>query len=295
MGHFLDIAYRVLQNQRKSLSAVEITQRGLASGWLKTTGQTPSQTMKSKLSTDILKKKDRSLFMRTDQGLFTLREFSCNNENEFIADRYQKALFDEIISVFPKSSLKKYIPYPGFHVDPLENGGDLLSECIPMSRLEAEKNFQVIQLVSVFIVKYRDRYLTYKRAKRLPESRLHDFYSVSFGGHVNYQETKLLFNIFDPQHSGILARELMEELRLDSYKTDSIIYKGLLYDDSKEISTQHLGIVYDVILDSDKFEIGERGFLVDPKFETLDMISNRIEDFENWSVLLVDYEIRNKQ
>lgn len=295
MGHFLDVAYKVLKEKRKSLSSIEITKIGLTSGWLKTKGQTPSQTMKSKLSTDILKKKEQSLFMRTDQGLFSLREFSSDKEKEFIADRYQKALFDELIAVFPKSSLAKYVPSPGIHLNPLKNGWDLMNECIAMSRLDAEENFDVIQLVSVFIVKYKNKYLTYKRTKRLPEKRLHGFYSIIFGGHISSKETKYLFNIFEPDNSAVLARELMEELRLDNYTTDSTIYKGLLYDDSKKISSQHLGIVFDVILESDEYEIGERGFLMDPKFETLDEIHSRIDDFENWSVLLANFEKHNSQ
>ena len=50
------------------------------------------------------------------------------------------------------------------------------------------------------------------------------------------------------------------------------------------------GVVYDVYFDSPEFVIGERGFLIDAKFETLDEIDARIQDFENWSWMIVDFE-----
>ena len=102
-----------------------------------------------------------------------------------------------------------------------------------------------------------------------------------------------MFNIFDPEQShAFLTRELYEELRLEG-KGNSVVgldYVGVLYDDSRPVSRQHLGLVYDVTLKSDKFDIGERGFLMDPKFESLTEIQGRISEFENWSVMLVESE-----
>lgn len=290
MGHFLDIAYKVLVSRKKPMTVKDITKIGQKNEWLKSKGKTPSQTMKSKLSTDILNKKSSSLFMRTKQGLFALREWGGEDAKEFVADRFQKALLDEEIAVFPAASLGKYISGSGFHVEPIKNGLELMAECRAMSRNIAETDVSVIQLVSVFVVRYKTKYLTYKRTKRLPEARLHDSYSIGFGGHINIKETKTIFNIFEPANSGFLVRELMEELRLSEYTTKSIRYKGLLYDDSKEVSKQHLGVVFDVILGSAEYEIGERGFLMDSKFESIEEIEGRIDAFENWSLTLVEFE-----
>ena len=63
-------------------------------------------------------------------------------------------------------------------------------------------------------------------------------------------------------------------------------FEGLLYDDSRPVSRQHIGLVYSIEVDSDEFEIGERGFLTDAKFESTDQIQERIDDFENWSQLI---------
>jgi predicted NUDIX family phosphoesterase len=154
-------------------------------------------------------------------------------------------------------------------------------------------------LVSAFIVRHDNRYLTYKRSKRLPESRLHGDYSISFGGHLTPQDLfdqaewpadplGTLWNIFDPVNGiTLLMREFREELRTSHV---SFRYRGLLYDDRRQVSRQHIGIVYDAWLSSSDYEIGERGFLIDDKFESLEEITARYRDFENWSHLIIDRE-----
>lgn len=289
MGQFTKAAYEVLKREMRPLTAREIADIAVRDGLLRSSGKTPWQTMKSKLSTNILSSGSESLFMRVEEGRFSLREWK-GRYPEHVANRFTKALFDEDIVVFPSGSLKAYVSRPGLYAGNLDRNA-LLGECRPMRRREAEEDASVIQLVSVFVVRYRDRILTYKRTRRLPESRLHGFYSIGFGGHLNPEDLRPLLNIFDPDMAApLLLRELGEELRLDRGEIPRLRYRGLLYDDSRPVSRQHLGITYDVFLRSEKFEIGERGFLMDAKFETLDEIISRREEFENWSWILIQEE-----
>src|SRR3954471_9189913 len=76
MGIFLDSAYKVLARERRPLSVQEITEIALQEHFLSTDGATPWQTMKAKLSVDILQHRERSLFMRSDRAKFALREWS---------------------------------------------------------------------------------------------------------------------------------------------------------------------------------------------------------------------------
>jgi predicted NUDIX family phosphoesterase len=293
VGHFLDVAYRVLNEAKKPLTPEEIADIGLKNRWLITTGKTPTESMRARLSTDILEKKDRSSFMRISSGTFGLR--SWESQVEYVAPRFKRALLEEDIVVFPASSLSKYVRGRGLHTTPFKKRRSLIAELRPMRREIAEKNFDVIQLVSAFVIKFGDEYLTYKRTKRLPESRLHGFYSIPFGGHLNPDDILPLFDIFDPRVSSVvLTRELREEVILPKNEMPEIVYRGLLYDDSREVSTQHLGVVYDVFFNSPEFSIGERGFLMDPKFETLAQIESRITDFENWSWIIVESEKASK-
>lgn len=291
MGVFLKAAYDVLQITKEPLTAVEIVEEAHTRGLLRTSGKTPEQTMKSKLATNILKSGDRSLFMRSAKGRFALREWK-GAYPEHIADRYQKALVDEDIVVFPAASLRRYIPGDGLYRGSFDATA-LLNECSSMRRRVAEEDFSVIQLVSVFVIRHCDLYLTYKRTKRLPESRLHGVYSLGFGGHLNPGDLAPLLNIFDPSLGlPLLERELREEVRFETLRSTEMSYCGVLYDPSRDVSKQHLGLVYQVFASSPSFEIGERGFLMDPKYETIEEIDRRRGDFENWSLLLIDEEIR---
>jgi predicted NUDIX family phosphoesterase len=243
--------------------------------------------MKSKLSTDILLHGDKSSFMRSDKGKFALREWH-RRLPEFTADRYQKALFDEDILVMPASSLTRFVLQPGLSRKP-PNSSDFISEFRNMRRREAENDHSVIQLVSVFIIRHLSRVLTYKRTKRLPESRLHGYYSLSFGGHLNPNDIISLFNIFNPnQFQPWLMRELNEEVKISSREIKKFAFRGLLYDISQPVSRQHLGITYEINVASEDFQIGERGFLMDAKYESVAQIIKRRDQFENWSLLLLD-------
>lgn len=290
MGRFLDAAEKALKKAKRPLSFRELTDIALENKWLETKGKTPWHTMKSKLSTDILVNKDKSRFIRTSKGRFGLRSWLKNlDEQAYTARRFVKGPLQEEILVFPANRLSHYVTGRGLHIRAQRDVEDLLSSCQPMQRLIAEKDYTLIQPISVFVVKFNDKYLTYKRTKRLPEERLHDTYSMIFGGHLIAIE-QLQFDFAQPQDmTTLFLRELREELKLPN-QDPVIIYKGLLYDDSQLLSTQHIGIVFDVFLKTPEYEIGERGFLMNPKFETLEQIEFRINEFENWSVLIAQHE-----
>lgn len=292
MGHFLDVAYRVLRHEGQPLSPDEITEFGLKWGWLTTRGKTPAQSMKARLSMDILDKELQSRFMRTASGKFGLRQWHGEHA-EFVSQRFKKSLLEEDIVVFPAVSLYKYVPGPGLHLITPRNRRSLIAELESMKRSLAEERYDVIQLVSVFVVRFGEEYLTYKRTKRLPENRLHGSYSMSFGGHLNPEDILPLFDIFDSKMAHfVMNRELQEEIRFQANNSPELRYRGLLYDNSRDVSRQHLGVVYDVKLGNDNFQIGERGFLMDAKFETLEEIEARRGSFENWSWILMDSEKR---
>jgi len=285
MGDYLDAAKEILTVVGIPLSARDLTARALNSGTLESEGSTPWQTMKSKLSTNIMNKREKSAFMRTGAGLFGLRAWA-NEYEEYIANRFKKRPIDEDILVFPATLLADFVGEPGLHCGECDVEA-LLRACYSMPRVKAEDDPSVIQLVSFYLVQHDKMMLTHKRTKRLPESRLHGFYSVGFGGHLNPDDIPTLFiSQFSDIRSALpyIMRELEEELILP--RAPEIDFCGLLYDDARQVSRQHLGMVYDVQLESREFEIGERGFLTNPQFESLENILAHIDDFENWSQLI---------
>lgn len=282
---FLDAAERVLAEAQVPLSPEQITARAIELRLMQTAGLTPGQTMKGKLSTDILSKRDRSRFKRSGPNTFALRCWP--NVQEYIADRFQKALLDEDIVVFERSVLRQFFPEDGITSLSPERGRDLIANTFAMKRLAAEESYQVIQLVSQFLVIYHGKVATHKRTKRLPEKRLHGVSSLLFGGHLNPDDIAPLFGPFDPEVGPLtITRELSEEVRIHGGKPLLQLVGGI-YDPRREVSTQHLGILYTVRVPNDcSIEIGERGFLQQLRFEPVTELSRRIEEFENWSELV---------
>jgi predicted NUDIX family phosphoesterase len=283
---YLEIAEQILQTSNKSMSAREIVSLAVQQGILQSEGLTPWQTMKSKLSTDILEKGIESKFMRVAQGLFSLRG---HGSTEFFATRFKKNKLDEEIAVIDAKNLDKLIPHPGYFQSGIDK--NLISSLVrPMQRRLAEEDFSVIQLVSVFVVHHEGTFLTHLRSARLPEQRLHGEYSMMLGGHLAIEDfTQLTLDLFSEDtlsDCSYILRELSEELIL---ATDPRVEpRGYLYDTSREVSKQHLGLVYLVDLPEKKFQIGERGFLMNSVFENPSAIRERISEFENWSVTLLN-------
>ncbi len=283
---FLSAAAELLKEAGVPLSPAQLTKAALERGLIDSTGATPAQTMKAKLSTDILRRRERSQFMRTDKNLFGLRQWKGRYQ-EYIADRYQKALLDEEIVVFDRRLLHDYVPGPGLHRLSAVQSQELLVSLFPMQRRDAEEDFSVIQLVSAFLVAVGGRYATYRRTRRLPESRLHGFYSLLFGGHLNLDDVPPLFSIFDPTLGpDYIQRELHEELRFESPPPMELL--GVIYDESRDVSRQHLGVLYRVDASpTERLEVGERGFLQHLRFESPEEIVARVDQFENWSELVL--------
>ncbi len=284
---FLDIAEIYLRRVGKPMSAREIVALATTDGMLRTKGLTPWQTMKSKLSTDILTRGEKSRFKRVFEGVFALRDDSAA---EYQAPRFVKGKLEEDIAVIPASELGQLINGPGLWMMPIDRH-QLTSLSHPMLRREAEETYEVIQLISVFVVTYQGRFLTHLRSARLPEKRLHGEYSMMLGGHLAIEDfAQLTLDLFstdeDLADCTYILRELSEELVL---KTSPIVEpRGYIYDISRDVSKQHLGMIYLVTLPELSFEIGERGFLMNAKMETIDQIKSRREDFENWSWLIMD-------
>jgi predicted NUDIX family phosphoesterase len=282
---FLDAAEHVLSIAGIPLNPDEITRTAMTLRLLKSTGATPSQTMKAKLSTDVLKGRGKSRFMRSGPNVFALR--SWEGIPEFVADRFQKALLDEEIIVFDAAILRNYFPQDGITALDPGLGQDLISHTFEMKRSDAEESYSVIQLVSQFLVVHRHRVATHKRTRRLPESRLHGVRSLLFGGHLNADDVAPLFGPFDPVDGPrYITRELSEEVRIKGGDPQLELIGGI-YDPRRDVSRQHLGVLYLVrVPDSCEIEIGERGFLQQLKFEPVSDLSRHIEEFENWSELV---------
>ncbi|WP_411825623.1 HTH domain-containing protein [Luteolibacter sp. AS25] len=283
MGRFLQAAFQVLKSTKVPLGPVELADKALKMGILWTEGKTPSQTMKSKISTDILSKGKESAFMRVEKGKFSLRDRGEETE-EYFAKRYKKKPLKEDILAISRKKFRQVVTKRGVIADPRALRHILINSA-SVDRMSAEKDRKLVQLVSFFLVRRGDRILTHKRTARLPEKSLNGVYSLGFGGHMNLEDIDPIFAFSSPIEAIAPAvRELNEELHLPPYESPQFV--GLIFDDSNPTSRLHVGLVFEVALPSGGFEIGERGNFSDVKLETLASIRNRLGDFESWSRML---------
>jgi len=192
----------------------------------------------------------------------------------------------EKVLVFANSVLDKLEIPNGFYIEP---SNYYLEEILNsdqlhfMEREHAEKNENYRQLIPYCILGYEDIVLTYQRTKKSGESRLRNLKSIGFGGHLNPIDIDSSFG--DNVYYAGLHRELDEELIIsDPFITNLL---GFIRDDSSEVGRVHFGIVHSINLSSDKVKINDE-VITNLQFMSLPELSERQDEFETWSQLIID-------
>ncbi|WP_222874965.1 HTH domain-containing protein [Terrihabitans soli] len=82
MNQYLEIAEKILSDERRPMSARAILRQAYATGIVPhhLHGQTQHKTLQARLSEDILERREKSLFFRTAPGQFFLRRFLDNKD-----------------------------------------------------------------------------------------------------------------------------------------------------------------------------------------------------------------------
>ena len=115
------------------------------------------------------------------------------NENVFVLAR-------EHLGVLPN----------GFFATPADFLASLGRHGVFLERPTAEKDPMFKQIIPYVLIEHRGRILAYQRTAKGNESRLHNKYSIGFGGHINDTDLQPQSNIL---YTGML-RELNEEVYL---------------------------------------------------------------------------------
>ena len=69
---------------------------------------------------------------------------------------------------------------------------------------------------------------------------------------------------------------------------------GLLYDSNREVSSQHLGLVYTVEMNDSEYEIGEKGYHINDELTEINYVIDNKNEYENWSVELINKIIKKR-
>jgi predicted NUDIX family phosphoesterase len=140
----------------------------------------------------------------------------------------------ELVFVVPRTAVMANGGWRGIRTSGLEE----LLEAIeqqgryePRDAIERDPAFK--QVIPYLVLRDGERYFLMRRTRAGRDERLHDRYSIGVGGHLNPGDGGL---------DGGLRREWAEELEADFVPTFRLV--GLLNDDTTDVGSVHLGVVY---------------------------------------------------
>lgn len=235
----------VLMATGKALSAREIAQEVQNADGNTLGGATPWKTVGARLASDI-RYNPNSAFMRVGRGAYALKGWT-DLIPITVAARKINPLEEDILAIdaeefnlFKKRVSGSSALYPIHY-------SELLARARVYARVEAELRDDIVQLIPSFIVFRRSEVLTFKRTKKTPEQRLHDSYSIMFGGHLQADDLPGLFLGNTKYEQDFLFRELREELLFTPEYQDAQ-YLGVLHLTDSRFERQHAGVVFAIEL-----------------------------------------------
>ncbi len=280
----VDAAELVLRSSNKAMHARDIARAIIDGNLAKLSGKTPWKTITARISMDILNSGEQSKFQRAGHAIFMLREWNAGKD--FAVKRRKINPIDETIKAVPIDTFLSMLPKDGSDGLYTHNFQSLLDFAVDVPRAEAETSLNYVQLIPTFIVRKGSHILTYKRTKRLPESRLHHSWCVSFGGHMQSDDTAGLFNDQPLDNGNFVLRELYEELSFS--ENVKINYVGILYLQSNDFEKQHAGLVFDVAVPTEALINSlEPGMHTDVQLTPISQLLENINALDSWSRRLV--------
>jgi predicted NUDIX family phosphoesterase len=184
---------------------------------------------------------------------------------------------DELVLVVPRSTL---MGDPGWYGLDRAGTADRLAAIEAAGRFlprgAAERDRSHKQVIPYVVVRDEERVFLMRRTRGGADVRLHDRYTIGVGGHVGPADGGV---------AGGLRREWLEELRAP-FEPDFALL-GLLNDDTTDVGSVHVGLVYVVeaagrpvaIRETDKLT----GTFADP--EEARAVRDRME---TWSAIVLD-------
>lgn len=189
---------------------------------------------------------------------------------------------DEMVLVVKDKDVQNVVEGYGFLYIPLDTVKNLVEKRgFFVRRSKAETDNSIRQLIPYVVIKNPEgMYLLVKRLKTQTESRLHGFYSVGIGGHINDRDEgdspwmKFL--------SG-MEREINEEVSISQYNWPQ--YVGIIRENTTSVNKVHLGVVFTItavikgIREHDKFLW---------ELRSIEELKEKYEKMETWSCLALD-------
>jgi predicted NUDIX family phosphoesterase len=184
----------------------------------------------------------------------------------------------ELVYVVPRAAVMASTAWHGVRNEALAESLEVIERAgryEPRPAMERDRNFK--QVIPYLVLRDGERYFLMRRTRAGADERLHDRWSIGVGGHLNPGDGGL---------AGGLRREWEEELEADFVPAFRAV--GLLNDDTTDVGSVHLGVVYVADAGGRPVAIREThkltGSFVDPA-----EVAAVAADLESWSGLVFEY------
>jgi predicted NUDIX family phosphoesterase len=184
---------------------------------------------------------------------------------------------EEHVLVVERARLPGAASWYGLRTDRLDACLDLIARegrYAPRAAMEQDPSFK--QVIPYIVLRDGDRYFLMRRTRAGADQRLHDRWSIGVGGHLNPGDGDL--------HGGLL-REWHEELEADFEPAFEPL--ALLNDDTTEVGSVHLGVVFVADAGGRPVDVRERDKLVG-SFASAGDVAAVAGDLETWSRLIFE-------
>ena len=187
--------------------------------------------------------------------------------------RYPDAVADgERVLVVPRAAV---MPVAGWHGIRTVGVDDVVRTIASRGtfepRDEMERNPSFKQVIPYVVLRDGARYFLMRRTRAGWDARLHDRYSIAVGGHLNPGDRDL---------DGGLLREWREEVAAEFVPRFRLL--GLLNDDTTDVGSVHLGVVYVADAEGRRVAIRETDKL-SGEFVEPSQVASVADDLETWS------------
>jgi len=284
---FIKAAVDILRDYGQPLLVKDIYHLALEKQILKSTGKTPLNTLRARLSEHIRKEKELSIFKRISPNKFALREW--DQFTEYKAPPFDKNRSKEIVVCIKQELIDKHGRFFGFSVQyppflkELENRKNIYL----YNREVAKNKIDIKQLVSYVLLKDSDgKVLSFVRGNYgQKESLLLGVLCIGFGGHVNDVDIDLFSN--DAGVANSARREIYEEIK--GLAIGNLKCIGVINDDSSPLGLNHFAFVYEAKLPNNFLEgkIHKEKAISKVKLLSTYEIWDKFHELEFWSQLLV--------
>lgn len=151
---------------------------------------------------------------------------------------------------------------------------------------ELEKDATLKQIIPYFLIKKEDKYLTARRKDTGGEIRLHGGRLIGFGGHLRAEDIQGTM-------ADWLKREFEEEIIAE--EITAISFLGIVNHDGDEdggVGKVHVGLVFGIEVKGE-VRIKEEDKFQDEEFLSLTQLTEKRNEMEQWSQLVLEFLMKN--